>query len=397
MALVYKINTAKIRKNEIMQDAKSGFITIPITFMRVGILLYRDFESGQIIREYVSPEELFKPESMNSANGAIFCEDHPPDMLNIKNWKTYILGSNHSTFARDNYFLDGKVTVYDEPTIESILSEDKDEISAGYWVHMDGVPGICDLPGEWFGQEFDLSQKDIIYNHIGRVWFGRAGEEVKMKKNFRKNNIDYPVYYQVPDENIFERKNESERKKIMIFKSAKLGNRDVKVNEADDVWLTQYDQEIETERKNAGETLTAEKQKSTSLQAELDITKQKLNELENKDHAAEFQAKQNLLNYVKPVLGDVDIKTPETQIKRNYLDKVYPSLKINEKDDKYIATSFEFHQQTEAKENADDQEKYNTADQTFRQAQEIAAEASRNNSSSSTDKILDKTFKNLGS
>ena len=62
MALVYKINTAKIIKKNGLLKNKAGFLIVPVVFMKTGILLYRDWDTGNIIREYVSESELFKAE-----------------------------------------------------------------------------------------------------------------------------------------------------------------------------------------------------------------------------------------------------------------------------------------------------------------------------------------------
>ena len=130
MALVYRINTATIKRNSITKN-KSGFLNVPITFMKVGVLLYREWETGNIVREYVSLEELQK--SLISANGVVFTNDHPQDMVYPDNWSKYTLGSIHSVTLRDNIFLDAIATIYDPEEIRQIETSDKEEISAGYF------------------------------------------------------------------------------------------------------------------------------------------------------------------------------------------------------------------------------------------------------------------------
>ena len=124
MALVYKINTATIRKNGITRN-KSGFLLVPITFMKIGVLLYRDWDTGNIIREYVSLEELKK--SLISANGTVYTNEHPQDMVYPDNWSKYTLGCIHSVTLRDDTFLDAIATIYDPDEIRAIETTDKDK------------------------------------------------------------------------------------------------------------------------------------------------------------------------------------------------------------------------------------------------------------------------------
>jgi hypothetical protein len=388
MALVYKINTAKIRKNELIHDEKNGFLIVPITFMKTGVLFYRDWNTGNIVGEYVSPEELFNPESMASANGVIFTDEHPPDMVYPDNWSKYMKGSLHSVEKQNDIFIAGKITVYDADTIRSIQAEEKDEISAGYWTDTIQQNGIFD------GIEYQYIQTKIFYNHISRVWFGRAGEDVRMKKNIRKNNIDYQIDFEVKAPEIKKNfGNKKENFKIMIFKRKNGISRDVKLEDADEMFLQEFTSEIEAEitaKKNEAE---AEKEKASALQAELDLTKKKLNEIETKDFKSEYRARLNLEDYVKPVLGSdfaMD-NLSDIEVKKAYLDKVHPELKMNEKEDSYILSAFDFHQKTN-KNNQGSDEKYNQVDNDFQETRNNISDMKKKGSVVNTDSILDKAF-----
>lgn len=384
MALVYKINTAKIIKKNGLIKNKAGFLIIPVVFMKTGILLYRDWDTGNIIREYVSESELFKPESMNSANGILFTEDHPPDMVYPDNWSKYGLGSLHS-IKQNNNLIEGVLTVYDSETIRSIEKEDKDEISAGYWCN------TLNQSGQFEGNDYDMIQTDIEYNHISRVWFGRAGEDVKIKKNIRKNNADIPIYYQIQDEN----NNLNNFKKNERLVTMIINGRDVKMNEADEVFMTQFLKDKEAAEKKNEADLKEIQKKNTEAQAELDITKKKLNDLESKDWKREVKNREDLESFVKPVLGN-DFKfdgLSDIQVKRNYLEVL--DSEIKGKDDTYINTYFDFYKKNQEKLNSQDNEKYNQADENFEEARKISAGTQRNNSKTSTDLILDKVFEKL--
>lgn len=381
MALVYKINKATIRKNGITRN-KSGFLNVPITFMKVGVLLYRDWDTGNIIREYISLEELKK--SLNSANGCVYTNDHPQDMVYPDNWLKYTLGTIHSVTLRDDAFLDGIATIYDPEEIRAIETTDKEEISAGYWCDTFDTPNAVSQDNE----TYDKEQRDIEYNHISRVYFGRAGEDVKIKKNIRKNNDDIPIYYQIQEENNNFKKNE--RLVTMI-----INGRDVKMNEADEVFMNQFLKEREAiDKKNEADLKEVQK-KSAEAQAELDITKKKLNDLESKDWKKEVKNREDLESFVRPALGDnfnFD-GLSDTQIKRNYLEVIDAETKG--KEDTYINTYFDIHKKNQAKLNSQDTERYNQSSETFEEARHISASAQRNNAKTSIDSILDKVFEKL--
>lgn len=389
MALVYKINTAKIRKNELVFDDKNGFLIVPIYFMRTGVLFYRDWTTGEIIPEYVSESELFNPVSMASANGVIFTDGHPPDMIYPDNWSKYIKGSVHSV-ERENEYIAGKITVYDTETIRSIQAEEKDQISAGYWTYR------VVNPGNFEGIAYNHTQTKIFYNHISRVWFGRAGEDLRMKKNARKNDIDYPVDFQIIDANNIKKdfvKNEGIFK-VMIFKRKNGVSRDIKLPEADELFLQEVQKETEAELEAKTNDAEGLKKQLSSIQAELDLTKKKLNEVETKDFKSEFKARINLEDSVRPILGDsFDYdKASDIELKRNYLDKVYPEMKMNEKDDNYIISSFDFHQKTK-KNDEPDQERYNESDRSFDKTRENIFKDKK--SLNTTDSILDSVFESI--
>ncbi len=385
MALVYKINTATIKRNSITRN-KSGFLVVPIAFMKVGILLYRDYETGNIVREYVSENELFKPESMATANGILFTEDHPSDMVYPDNWSKYGLGSLHS-IKRNGDLIEGILTVYDPETIRSIETSDKDEASAGYWCN------TLNESGQFEGNDYDMIQTDIEYNHVARVWFGRAGEDVKIKKNIRKNNADIPIYYQIQDTN----NNSNNIKKNERLVTMIINGRDVKMNEADEVFMTQFLKDKEASEKKNQDDLKEIQTKTTEVKAELDATKQKLNQLESKDWKKEVKNREDLEAFVKPVLGN-EFKfdgLSDVQVKRNYLENLDSEFKQNSKDDTYINTYFDFYKKNQEKLNAQDNERYNQSSDSFEEARQISASTQKQNSKTTTDLILDKVFEKL--
>lgn len=397
MSDILRINRATIRKNQITYN-KSGFMVVPIIFMRTGILLYRDLETGKIIKEYVSPEELFKPESVATANGMLFMEDHPEDMLYPDNWKDHATGVIHSVKevevpGSQNRHLGGLLTVHDGNTIRSIESSNKEEVSAGYWVTTVDAPGITPE-----GESYDSLQTNIEYNHTGWVWFGRAGEDVKIKKNIRKNNSDIKIYYQIPEDsrkNSEDNNKKGENFKIMIFKRKNGTSRDVQLKDADELFVNEVIQEKESEVTTAKNEAEQANTKLKALEAELDITKKEIEKLNSRDFKKEYEDRKNLEDFARTVLGDdyqFDGKS-DVEIKRNCIETAYPDLAEKCKDDNYVNPAFDLHKNSIAKNAQEEQGRYNAADQNFhQQSKPIFSHAAKQNSLTGNEKLITSVF-----
>jgi hypothetical protein len=150
-----------------------GYIKTVATISRVGILIYQRSD-GTVSRELVGADELFRPESMATAEMIPICNDHPPvKLLDASTTKTYQVGFTGEAVKKDQDMLSVPVTVIDAMAIRDV-DAGKVEISAGYECQMDETPGI------WEGQAYDIVQRNRIYNHIAIVAKGRAGGDVKL-------------------------------------------------------------------------------------------------------------------------------------------------------------------------------------------------------------------------
>lgn len=132
-------------------------------------------KDGSIIRELRRPEEVFKPESLATLKGIPITNNHPVDLVTPENAKELSVGfTSEDVEIIDEKFLKAIATITDAQTIADIESG-KNEVSCGYLADLDETPGI------WEGQEYDIEQKNIIYNHAAIVDIGRAGPEVRLR------------------------------------------------------------------------------------------------------------------------------------------------------------------------------------------------------------------------
>lgn len=118
-----------------------------------------------------TPEEVFHPRAMASAQGKIFVNEHPrgPDGNGVDvtpdNWKHlaagHIINPHRGAGAEDDLLL-GDLVITDREAIRLVLAGKK-ELSCGYDAQYEPIG-----PGH-------VKQKDIIINHVALVDSGRCG------------------------------------------------------------------------------------------------------------------------------------------------------------------------------------------------------------------------------
>ncbi len=161
-------------------DAKTrtpqGGLRIDANLTRTGIFIYKD-EQGRDVREYRSPEEVFKADSLATLHLAPIVIGHPA-MVDPSNWQRHSVGTIGEDVRADGKFVVAKAVVQDRKTIDAIERKDLTELSCGYEVDLVHTPGTTPE-----GEHFDALQTNIRYNHvgIGPAGWGRAGGEVRLR------------------------------------------------------------------------------------------------------------------------------------------------------------------------------------------------------------------------
>lgn len=150
------------------QDTAEGFLETWLTVSRVGPLEYLRSD-GSIETELVTPEELFKPDSLATARFKPISLLHPDEgLITPANARKYQRGmTGHDALNVNDQYLTLVGCVTDAETIQAIKSGEVAEVSAGY---------VCRVVR---GDDGNLYQRDRVYNHFAAVPKGRAGEDVK--------------------------------------------------------------------------------------------------------------------------------------------------------------------------------------------------------------------------
>lgn len=153
-----------------------GFLRVRARIGRTGLHDYRaeelgnpvGFRPGQTVRVYRSPEEVFDPASMASFQAKPVTDDHPPQMVDARNWKRYAIGHSGHDVSRDGDHLATDLLIADAGAAGRALAGA--ELSNGY--HADFVFAAGTTPD---GDPFDAVQRNIRGNHIALVEAGRCG------------------------------------------------------------------------------------------------------------------------------------------------------------------------------------------------------------------------------
>ena len=151
-----------------------GYLKVRARIARTGIQSYTD-ASGGIRLEYRPETEVASQEALDSFREKCLTREHPPELLNAENTKTYAVGFTSADVSYSDGFVESTLTVTDKATIDEIIKGDVREVSCGYKVDYVDQPGIT--PD---GQHYDGYQKNIRGNHVAIVKRARGGPQVRL-------------------------------------------------------------------------------------------------------------------------------------------------------------------------------------------------------------------------
>ena len=148
-----------IMKAQVTDD---GWIKDAPVITRSGIFTYRDV-NGKEIKEYRSPDEVFKEDSLASLHAIPITLGHH-GIVNKDNIPT-VIGTVVSTGRKDNDNVIADIIIHDSKKLGSLR-----ELSLGYRANVRIEKGTTPS-----GERYDAVQTDIFYNHLAAVTKGRAG------------------------------------------------------------------------------------------------------------------------------------------------------------------------------------------------------------------------------
>ncbi len=169
-----------------VERTPQGFLRAPAYLTRTGVFKYR-MADGSLLRELRHPDEVFNDDALKTLRGVPVTNDHPPEMVTPTNVKQYMVGFTADGVEREGNKLRTVMTITDEQCITDV-EKGRQQVSCGYTCELDETPGVFD------GEEYDVVQRKIVYNHVAVVDRGRAGPEIRIRMDADSAVMDGPQF-----------------------------------------------------------------------------------------------------------------------------------------------------------------------------------------------------------
>lgn len=160
---------------------KTGYLTAMPRVARSGIQVYRGDELGrpdmEFVRVYRPEAEVFSRDALASYAHKPVTNDHPPEPVTSKNWKTYAKGQTGDEVLRDGTFVRVPMVLMDEEAITD-YKNGKRELSQGYSMDLHWESGETEDGGA-----YDASMRTIRQNHLALVRRARGGPKLRLGDN----------------------------------------------------------------------------------------------------------------------------------------------------------------------------------------------------------------------
>lgn len=161
-----------------------GFLRIEGYVGRPGIYTYTNTpedekkgygKAGTIRRELRPDDEVFHEDAMNGFEGAPLTAFHPKKMIDVKNVRSFEVGTATSKAWRVGDRVAVSMVVKDEKTIARVQRRELAELSPGYRLRIEKKSGVDPKYGA-----YDVVQRDIEPNHLALVPRARGGSDLRV-------------------------------------------------------------------------------------------------------------------------------------------------------------------------------------------------------------------------
>lgn len=163
------------------KQTQEGYLVATARVARTGVQEYlaeeigdaayeAGFKSGDIVRVYRSPEEVFSKDSMNSLTRVPVTIGHPDVSVDAENWRDLAVGDVGDSVMRDGEWLVVNPMIKDSSGRDAARTTHP-EISMGYQA---GVRAFADK------EIADLEMYNIRFNHLAQVPSARAGSQARI-------------------------------------------------------------------------------------------------------------------------------------------------------------------------------------------------------------------------
>lgn len=299
-----------------VEKTQEGYYKGSAIVTRTGVFSYKD-KDGTLRKELRHPNEIFKKDSLSTLKGIPITIDHPKELLNSTNVKSYAVGYTGDTIEIDGQNVIVSLTITNQDAID-VIRQGKKELSLGYTLNLESEKGSYNQ------DSYEYQQKDVSYNHLAIVDRGRAGAQARLNfdqlcynkvENEGKNMKFEKISFDGLDFEIDPNQKENFEKKESELKSLRLDKKDYQ--KKIDILQARCDQ-LELDLKKAKEFDFDAKVKNEA-QKRVEILN-KAKKVSNLDHL------ENLSNF---------------EIKKTVLKNQYENLDLSNKSQDYIDARFD--------------------------------------------------------
>jgi hypothetical protein len=326
-----------------------GFLTGRAVVTSVGVFAYRNADGG-ISRELRLPEEVFHFDSLASMKLKPVTNDHPDEKVTPENAQELAvgtLGSNPTSTTQErtgegwtswDKLTDGlhiaiDMTITRADAIEDVI-QGKRALSMGY----ECVVEKADEGATWCGMAYDVIQRAIRYNHCAIVDKARAGDAAQI----HLDSADAVLEINMPKEG----------KKMGMKKI----NLDGVEYEGDETLVVKFTEQrkradvaetaLEKERADHKAALSKleaarDSHKERADKAESDLKIVKADALDPKRLDEAVDAKLVILDAADRAGVEIKADMSDADIKKAVITAVFPTAKLDGKDEAYIEARFD--------------------------------------------------------
>lgn len=170
-----------------LERTPTGGVRVPARATRTGVLVYQRAD-GSTVREYRSPEEVSRADSLASLDDAAVTIGHPASgKVTPATIKADGVGYVRGGGRMDGKFVEALLVVSEESAIKRMDSRELVELSCGYSCDVEMRSGVTPE-----GERYDAVQRNIKYNHVALLprGGGRAGRDVALRLDGSGIEID---------------------------------------------------------------------------------------------------------------------------------------------------------------------------------------------------------------
>jgi len=320
----------RLQINTKREYTDEGFLKVPARISRTGIQNYLASEMGledrnpnDIIKVFRPEEEVFSDDSLNSFTNKPITDDHPSELVTVKNAKNLAVGHAGHEVVRDGDFASTFLYIHDACAIKKVESG-KVELSNGYVADIEWVSGVAPS-----GETYDAIQRNIRGNHIALVERGRAGSACRVADNLPQKG-DKPMAKITIDGVDFEV--EGQVAQAVGKLQAKLTDAENETSKKEDEAKKKED-EFELAKKKAEKT-------EDSLKAQLDAANTKIPTAKALDKMVADRTA--LIDSARKIVPEIDVVNKDADtLRKEVVSSKCPNVQMDSVSSDYINARFD--------------------------------------------------------